>query len=132
MSTTAVRDIELLVHTGLEDTARGRYGEALIDAWFREVEGEDPHAARCECEHPETCELRDRSLKVYLLIHGEVETAPGRFEPGVVSSSGHPDRAAAEAEWERVTALGLYEEPFERPEYKIEAPTLATLLGATP
>lgn len=52
--------IQNAVENGHEDKARERFGDALVDAYFCES-GEDPHAARCECDTPETCELRDRS-----------------------------------------------------------------------
>jgi hypothetical protein len=65
----------------------------------------------------------------YLIVHGEVEVAPGRFEPGIVSSRPCADRAAAEREWARALSAGLYEVPFERPEYVEDAPTLGTLIG---
>lgn len=35
----------------------------------------------------------------------------------------------AAAEWQRLVELGLYEEPFETPEYNEGAPTLARLIN---
>lgn len=66
--------------------------------------------------------------EINLLIHGDVEIAPGRFVPGVVHSSMHETHEAAQAEWDRLVAKGLYEEPFETFEIRDGAPTLGALL----
>lgn len=71
---------------------------------------------------------QNRVYRVYLVIHGEIETGPGRFQPGIVSSSGHASREEAEARWNGYVERGIYEEPFERPEYREEAPTLGEIV----
>lgn len=72
---------------------------------------------------------RARTMTFNLLVHGEVETAPGRFEPGIVSSSMHPTIEDARARWAGWVAAGIYEEPYERPEIRNYAPTLGELLS---
>lgn len=67
-------------------------------------------------------------MSVYLIIHGEVEIAPGRYAPGVVSSSSHPDRTAAADEWDRMLRCEFYDSRIERPEICDEAPLLTDVL----
>lgn len=50
-----------LIEDGREDAARDWFGDPAVDRWARDVDGIDPHAARCQCDSPATCTLRDRS-----------------------------------------------------------------------
>jgi hypothetical protein len=66
--------------------------------------------------------------RFYLIIRGEVETGPGHFEPGVISSTGHPTWEAAWGDWEEMVDEGIYEYPYETYEIRGEAPSLAEVL----
>lgn len=66
----------------------------------------------------------------FLIVFGEVETAPGRFAPGIVSSVGCESVEAAEERWLRLVRIGIYEEPFETHEVRDNAPALNEVLGA--
>lgn len=65
---------------------------------------------------------------IYLIVHGEVEEAPGRFRSGIVSSSSHDTKAYAQATWDRWISMGLYDPEYETVEFREDAPTLGEVL----
>jgi hypothetical protein len=66
---------------------------------------------------------------VYLTIHGEIEVAPGRYQPGIVSSSRHSSRTAAANEWERMLLAGYYDHRYERPEIRESGPLVMDMMS---
>lgn len=68
--------------------------------------------------------------RFYLVVTGDIETAPGRFERGVVHSSSHLSEGEARAEWNRMIGDGLYEDPFETYEVRHVPLTLDQVLAS--